>query len=218
MHQAWYVNNRPETLERYVQKSHQITYLCATSYALWLINPLQPVATSWSERCLELRWPGLALWPPVCGRKCHERPCLPFPSSTGKPPGSSAWAKMWVWCRRHCNGLLELLPLSWSHFITSFQSLPQLSRKKMAAQDSSATKGDSAKRGPPTVANHFRVSIHAPHRTNSNTSFGILKTFLHSQEYTRLCVIIHINHYINLQNSLSELMAKMNSSTPHFIR
>ena len=65
----------------------------------------------------------------------------------------------------------------------------------MAAQDSSATKGDSAKRGPPTVANHFRVSIHALYRTNS---FGILKTFIHFQEYTGLCVIIHINHCINL--------------------
>ena len=30
----------------------------------------------------------------------------------------------------------------------------------MAARDSSATKGDSARRGPPTVANHFRVSMH----------------------------------------------------------
>lgn len=45
----------------------------------------------------------------------------------------------------------------------------------MAAQDSSATKGDSAKRGPPTVANHFRVSIHAPHRTNSKYFFWYIE-------------------------------------------
>ena len=180
------------------QQHQKITFMLLVMYVPWFIheiNTLQPVATSWSERYLEPRWPGLALWPPVYGRRCHEKPCLPFLSSTGKPPESSAWAKMWVCCRRHCNGLLEVLRLF--SIIASFciQSLPQLSRKKMAAQDSSATKGDSAKRGPPTVANHFRVSIYALYRTDS---FGILKTFIHFQEYRGLCVIIHINHCINL--------------------
>ena len=97
----------------------------------------------------------------------------------------------------------------------------QMARRNAHRSPAHGRKFETGKRIPPTVSNHFRVSVHLfqlSQERGRERAGGRKGGMEGGREREREERERNLNMFLISQNSLAELMEKVNSSKPHFIR